>query len=240
MAKQNLRFEYSRLAEVLQERGLVDGNVLRELLGEAANTGRGFCEALVDSGYVADWDLSRVICEIYQLPFLPVGVVEPDPAAWEGMDTETLRTHALVPLGRFGQVLTISMPGVVPADVLGLIAAETDLVLLPVVGTAKTNRTWVEENLRDDRSDVASRDWSNMFDDADAAVHLDLGEDPGPPEPPSALPTPAVDDAIAIEAAAALEFSLDDDDSAVPESTDVKQSSKPAGLVDLPPLPEFE
>lgn len=168
--KLNQRFDYARLAEILQAKGMVDPNALRELLALAQSQGGGFTEALVSSGYVSDWDLSRVVCEIFQLPFLPVGVFEPDIKAADGLDKQFLLQHALVPVARFGQVLTVSMPALVPAEVLGMLAAENDLVVLPVVGTVQTNRNWVEANLVQVDAPGKGGAWGELFDEADAAV----------------------------------------------------------------------
>ena len=156
---------------------MVEPTVLRELLAQAQAQGGGFTEALVAAGYVADWDLSRIVCEIFQLAFLPVDVLEPDPKAMEGLDKQLLLQHALVPVARFGQVLTISMPALVPAEVLGLLAADNDLVVLPVVGTVQTNRSWVEAQFAEVPTPAATgatAAWGELFDEADAAVLHDL------------------------------------------------------------------
>lgn len=188
MAKTNQRLEYSRLAEVLAERGLVDPQALREALQWSGKGNLPFPEALVQANLVADWELSRLVCELYGLPFLPVDMVEPDAKAREGIEVQTLVENCIVPISRFKQVLTIAMPAMVPADVLGLLASETDLHLLPVVGTVRTNRVWLEKHVQGPpqaalpaaTSDVddPTGEWSNIFDAADAAVLLELHKDP--------------------------------------------------------------
>lgn len=183
--KHNQRLEYGRLAEVLAERGMCEPQALREALQFSGRGNAPFPEALVGANLVADWELSRVVCELYNLPFLPVDFVEPDPKAREGIDPQFLVDHGLVPLGRFGQVLTVVMPAIVPADVLGQLKAETELEILPVVGTVRTNRAWLERNLTiappaplpagaaaEDRGPESA--WSSIFDAGDAAVLLDL------------------------------------------------------------------
>jgi hypothetical protein len=90
-----------------------------------------------------------------------------------------------VPIGRYGQLLTIAMPGMVPAEVLGLLAAETDLYIVPVVGTVQTNRRWIERHLQAElvaalpklaaeEAPQETGEWGNIFDQGDAAVLLDL------------------------------------------------------------------
>jgi hypothetical protein len=180
--KLNQRLEYGRLAEVLAERGLCEPQALREALQFSGRGNAPFPEALVGANLVADWELSRVVCELYNLPFLPVDVAEPDPKAREGIDPQFLVDHGLVPIGRFGQVLTVAMPAIVPADVLGTLAAEADLEIVPVVGTVRTNRNWLERNLKiappaplpHAAGEGGEGAWSSIFDAGDAAVLLDL------------------------------------------------------------------
>src|SRR5262249_24950954 len=130
------------------ERGLVEPQALREALQFSTQGNMPFPEALVSANLVQDWELSRVVCEIYNLPFLSIDMVDPDPKALKGIDEQFLIDNALVPIGRFGQVLTVCMPALVPAEVLGLLAADTDLFILPIVGTVRTNRKWIEMNLK--------------------------------------------------------------------------------------------
>lgn len=188
----NQRLGYQRLAEVLVERELVEPQAVQDALTMGAHGGLPFPEALVTANLVADWELSRVVCELYGLPFLTVDMVEPEAGARDGLDLEFLRENGLVPLSRHGQVLTVCMPSVVPAEVLGCLAAESDSVVMPVVGTVQTNRRWIANHLEPEPALPAdaegltedSGEWSNLFDEADAAVLSDLDVDAEPPLAP--------------------------------------------------------
>jgi len=191
--KNNQRLEYARLSEVLAERGMCDPQALREALQFSTRGNAPFAEAVVSASLVSDWELSRVVCEIYNMPFVTVEMYEPDMTARKGLNTAFLIEHGLVPLGRFGQLLTVVMPGMVPADVLALLAAESDLTVLPVVGTVQTNRRWIERHLHQEIAAVlptitpqdtaqSANEWGDIFDQADAAVLLNLI--PGQMEPP--------------------------------------------------------
>lgn len=194
--KSSQRLDNNRLAEILSERGLVEPQALREATNFAAHGKIPMSEALVTANLVQDWELGRIVCEIYNLPWLPVELMDPDPKALEGIDPQFLMENCIVPVGRHGQVLTVCMPAMVPADVLGLLAATTDLVILPLVGSVRSNRTWLEKNLAGGQSQkmpagqAASGEaaaggksgggspgpgeWGSLFDQADAAVLLDL------------------------------------------------------------------
>ena len=107
----------------------------------------GFCEALVTSSLIADWELAQLISETFQLPFMPIELLTPNPAAQEEIDKDFFIQHNLVLVDVFGQILTVAMPGLVPAEILAQIAAQTDSEILPLVGSVESNRRWVSENL---------------------------------------------------------------------------------------------
>ena len=84
-------------------------------------------------------------CELYHLPFLPIEQYQPSSTALDGYDLAYLRHFALVPLDRFGGLVTVVMPALVPSEVLdGLRTAQNGRVL-PVVGSVVSNRRWLEE-----------------------------------------------------------------------------------------------
>lgn len=213
------RFNYESLSQVLGQRNLVEASRLEYALQNSAKgTSPSFPEVLVADELVGDWELSRIVCELYGLPFVPVDIYEPDLAVLEGLDVEFLSRHRLIPVARHGDLLTVVMPALVPADVLGSLAAAADVHVLPLVGTVETNNRWVEVNLSSEGGpsvlpDVAEieeddlalelsdpalelsdsalelseddalpalpnlsgeLDWSNIFDEGDAAVLMDL------------------------------------------------------------------
>ena len=213
------RLDYQGLAAALDQRGLIEAARLQVALSTCAQTGQPFPEILVFDDMIGDWELSRVVCELYNLPFIPVDFVTPDSEALETFDTHFLQAHRIVPIGRFGDLVTVSMPAIVPAEVLGSLAAALDVHILPVVGTVMTNNRWLTDNLKGPESEVpeeepieapraelrlkglkdlslsipeldtmgASGDgWSNIFDEGNANVLMDLGdpfEDDMPEEP---------------------------------------------------------
>ena len=189
--KHTQRLGYQRLAEVLMERGLVEAQAVRDALEMGQRGSLPFPEALVSASLVADWELSRIVCEVFNLPFLPVEIADPDPSARTGLDENYLLEHGLVPLSRYGNVLTVAMPAVVPAEVLSAVSGEPGVVISPVVGTVRTNRRWIDEHLSPQSALPADVDltemsageddgeWANIFDEGDAAVQLELGDGEG-------------------------------------------------------------
>ena len=93
------------LAAVLVQRGLVDDRRLRVALETSQQGTSPFTEVLVGDELVGDWELSRVVCDLYGLPFVPIDLHRPDLEALEGLDHDFLRKHRLVPLNPLTDLL---------------------------------------------------------------------------------------------------------------------------------------
>ena len=194
--KNNQRLEQERLAEALEERGLVDGAALQHVLHQCIQTEALFTELLVSEGMITDWELSRVSCELFGLAFLSVESYEPSEEARQGIDADYLRQYCIVPLDRFGDVLTIALPAMVPTEVIATLAKQTGCRVLCVASSVSANRAWLNQYLPRPRAplpaDVSAPDgeWANIFDQGDQAVLMDLGgevpEEPQSPAEPGA------------------------------------------------------
>ena len=177
--------DYRRLTDHLTDKGLVDRETVQHVLQQCQTTGALLPEILVTEGFVSDWELSRVCSELFHLPYLPLECYAPSEEAREGLDESFLRQYGLIPLDRFGDVVTVAMPGVVPTEVLEALGGGEKTKVLPVVGSVTSNRRWIDENLGAGESvmglggfgemSVEDDSWANLFDDADQAVNLDLG-----------------------------------------------------------------
>lgn len=204
--KSNQRLDYNRLAEALGERGLVEPQALQHILTQCLSGGGIFTEILVAENHISDWDLSRVVCEVFGLPFLTPEFYTPSPEAAEGIDLAFLHEHALVPLDRFGKLLTVAMPGLTPSQVLGVLRESVDVQVLPVVSSVIMNRRWLQERLplpsalagpavADHEEEVMEslesalpggsfgdlgEAWGDLFDEGNAAVLLDLDPEDDP------------------------------------------------------------
>ena len=92
---------------------------------------------------------------------------------------ELLRQYSLVPMDRFGKLITMAMPGMVPTDVLQTIEEENDVKVLPVVSSVQSNLAWIDQHLPapdlEGFSQAADESgWSNVLDLADQAVAEEL------------------------------------------------------------------
>ncbi len=172
MAHNSPRLDFGRLADHLADRGRVEVDVLQGFLEGASTGGVPLPQALVEGGHLSDWDLAKSVCEAFNLAFVPVDVVKPDVTLLELFDPQILLEHDLVPLARFGAMVTMIMPGLVQADTLGSIAAASDFLIQPVVGTVQGNQAWLGKHLA--VKEETSADWGSLFDQGDAAVNAAL------------------------------------------------------------------
>jgi len=183
------KLDYRRLADHLTDKGLVDRETIQHVVQQCTATGSLLPEILVSEGLVSDWELSRVCTELFHIPYLPVECYPPSAGAREGLDIEYLRQYGLVPLDRFGNLVTVSMPGIVPSEVIDGLSADGELRIIPIIGSVAGNRRWIEQNLPSTMSATLEAfsaalpeeetSWSDLFDDADQAVNFDLMQDPG-------------------------------------------------------------
>ncbi len=184
--KSTERLKYNRLADTLTERGLVDRETMGHVVQQCNATGALLSELLVSENLVSDWELSRVCCEIYGLPYLSIEEYPPDEAALKGIDPDFLRQYGLVPLDVFGSVLTVAMPALVPSEVLEALKLK-GAKILPVVGSVISNRRWLNEKLPAPQMPSLDQaagaipfdsgeigDWAEIFDAGEEAVQLDL------------------------------------------------------------------
>ncbi len=166
------------------------------MLQQCHATGGLLTEVIVQESLVSDWEVGRVCCELLNLPYVPVERYSPSPLALEGLDAAFLRRYCLVPLDRFGGLLTVAMPGLVPSEVLEGLRGEAARVL-PFVGSVVSNRSWLKEHLPDPNGAKSTarlesfqapfpqgqEAWANIFDAGEEAVRLDLRERRRPEEP---------------------------------------------------------
>jgi hypothetical protein len=183
--KSTQRLQYNRLADTLTERGLVDRETMSHVMQQCSATGALLSELLVSESLVSDWELSRVCCEIYGLPYLSVEEYMPDKGAMEGMDPEFLRQYGLVPFDRFGGIVTVAMPGLVPSEVLDALIRVDGVRVMPVVGSVVSNRRWLNENLPAAQMRLGPKGalpleasegdgWAGVFDAGEEAVQMEL------------------------------------------------------------------
>lgn len=208
--------DYERLADALSDRGLAEPGALQLILAQSSSGEGIFTEILVQENLVSAWEVGRVASEIFGLPYLPVDVYPPSPQAMEGLDKDFLVKFALVPLDRFGSLLTVAMPGIVPADILKRLVPKEDVTILPVIGNVSTNRQWLQANLPSGKPDHVEQPPPEV---PEPQSKLERSEDMVPPleldlgEAPTSKPQTVLDEVEAALESIDAALPIDDDDS---------------------------
>ncbi len=180
--KHTKRLSDAELARRLEESGLIERGVLDALLARGVDDGL-LCEAIVESGLVGDWELSRWACRWFGRPFLPLEACTPTPAATDGLDGASLIRQGLVPLWRSAGGLVVAMPGITSEEALQALSEDAGCPVYAVIGSVRGNRRWLEENLA--RAPLPEGDpregdsWSLLFDVGDAQARDVFGGSSG-------------------------------------------------------------
>lgn len=228
----NQRLDYELLAESLRDRQLVSNDALNHVLHQVQSTGALFPALLVKDGLISDYELSRVACDVFGLPFLPVEQYAPDKALLPLLDADFLRHYALVPLDKRGKLVVMALPGMVPAEVLMEAEASLQAKIVPVIGTVTTNQRWLEENLPPPQAlqidaEAEGAEWASVLDMGDSAVQSGL-EGAGP----EGLPDPSL---VELEASLGLLDIADEPGQVQPR----RQQADESLAFELPELPDL-
>lgn len=184
-----------RLAEVLTHKGSVPTDVITDALYTQDRHGESFVDLLVSGGSITEWDLSKLVVENFQLPFIMAGNYEISDESKTAIPKEVLFENLLVPMDKLGDIMTVIMPILTPFEVLSKIQKDAGVDLFPYVGLISENKRvlgelfsefpdWYKEHLAaieaKCREEVegsgasAEGDWGNIFDVGDAMVRSSI------------------------------------------------------------------
>ncbi len=180
-----------RLAEILSQSGGIPTDMITNSLYEQDQTGLLFVEILIESGEVAEWDIAKTVVRHFQLPFIMSANLDVEPAAVKTLPEDFLFQHRLLPFDINGNVLSISMPILVPYKVLNEAQTLSELIIFPVVGLASDNAKLLHQLFPDHPKEERRTEakgliekapgtedgssWENIFDMGDEQVLKDLG-----------------------------------------------------------------
>jgi MshEN domain len=178
-----------RLAEALAQTSQISNEQISDALYKQDNTGIPFVEILVDQGAIAEWDLAKIVVQHYQLPFLSIKGSEPSKDAVASLPEDFLFENRVVPIELFGDVLTLTMPILIPFKVLEQAGHLAKKRIFPLVGLFSENlETLFElfpEHSRESEEarkkkllheETGESEWENIFDMGDQEVLKGLGD----------------------------------------------------------------
>ncbi|MCR9244487.1 MAG: hypothetical protein NXI31_05605 [bacterium] len=182
-----------RLAEILTERSIVPGEAISDALYAQERNAEAFAQVLINGGHITEWDLAKIVAEAFNLPFLMAGNYQLEDAAKERLPKEALFEHMIVPLDVFDDIVTVSMPVILPFEQIMKIQKEHSCELFPYVGLISENKrllgemhkdyhAWLDEDQKQREAAAKQRasnqnsngrgdgDWMSIFDAGDEAI----------------------------------------------------------------------
>jgi hypothetical protein len=171
------RFFRRPLEDVLVTQGIVSREKATELLESAKASDEPFAVALLDSGTLTPWDLAKTISTHYQMPVHPIPGFKLEKVLLEGLRSDMLHRHQVLPVGRFGSTRTFAViepPGRALVEELQAVCGGA---IFFFVAEAPEVRRALEENvhLEPAVAKEGGTGWQSIFDSAEQAVMKGLG-----------------------------------------------------------------
>ncbi len=99
-----------KLGEILLEEGLITHDQLMEALNLQKNDtqNRKLGEILVEQGFVKDQDITKILADVYQLPFVNLGEILIDESVFQKVPSDMLRKYQVIPISIEEQFLVVA------------------------------------------------------------------------------------------------------------------------------------
>lgn len=194
-----------RLAEILTERAIMTSEVISDALCAQDRHGEPFVQVLISGGHITEWDLAKIVCENFNLPFLLASNYQISDVAKARFPKELLWKHLMVPLDVLDDIVCVSMPVMLTFEEMNKIQREQKCELFPYVGLITENKKtltemdkgftqWIEleHKRREDEAKKRSQapqkggDWMSIFDAGDQATKDVPKKKAAPSTPPPA------------------------------------------------------
>ena len=127
----------TRLDDVLLDEGLLDRETMDRALAQTTTGGKTLARVLTTSAVLDDWDLAKIIATHYSLPFVDISDYSLQREVIELLDPDFCTKHSLIPLDRFGAVVSIAVSEMPSTDVLRELAKQTELTPFFYVGVRR-------------------------------------------------------------------------------------------------------
>ncbi|PYM99872.1 MAG: type II secretion system protein GspE [Candidatus Rokuibacteriota bacterium] len=175
-----------RLGDVLVAQGLITQDGLARAIAAQKGTSERLGSVLLRLNLVAEEQLLGSLSRQYGVPLIAVSQLEIDPEALNLVPAQIAKKHAVLPIKRVGNMLTLAMAD--PTDVFALdnVAFMTNLQILPLVASEVAIREGIERHYEGQTSGItdivselnsgASPDVEVVDEGDEAATKIDVFE----------------------------------------------------------------
>src|SRR6266704_3048959 len=143
-----------RLGDVLVAQGLITQDGLARAIAAQKGTSERLGSVLLRLNLVAEEQLLGSLSRQYGVPSITVSQLEIDPEALNLVPAQIAKKHAVLPIKRVGNMLTLAMAD--PTDVFALdnVAFMTNLQILPLVASQVAIREGIERHYEGQTSGI--------------------------------------------------------------------------------------
>lgn len=183
------RVKRKRLADLLVDEGLVDKKIVLAALREQYKTKKLLSTILLESEDIDAFDLTRLITEQYQVPFLDIERYSMDQELVREFPAALLHVNRIIPLDRFGNSVAFACQEVPSSDVYAALRDTAGGVFLfaafsrDIMMRLDENHPWqapevVPSSDNSGEPEAAENDsaWHSLFDSANESVMLDIDD----------------------------------------------------------------
>ena len=117
-----------KLGEILVSEGLVTKSQLSDAEMEQRRTQQSLGTILVESSYLDEWDLAKIVASQYQLPFIQLGNISLGKEVGELFPLDSRVRHRFMPMESFGRVVTLAVAELPDLEFLESVEEETGLL----------------------------------------------------------------------------------------------------------------
>ncbi len=195
------RRQNKRLSEVLANEGILTKTQIQEAEKYLRQPEDPLGPHLIRCGFITSWDLAKCVCQHFTLPFFDLSSFKPNKDVVELLDPAFMHGYGILPLDRFGKILTLAVMESLSPEVLQSIVDKTELSPYMYVAPFDAIRTQLEEHAPYDAPDGAEMgaagggggvaeeedggDWMSIFEEAEKNLTGAEGDEAGGEEAPA-------------------------------------------------------
>ncbi len=166
-----------RLGELLVKNGMMTREQLADALRYQRESGGRLGSILIDQGYVTDDQIAKVLSQQYDVPFIDISQIEPDPEVRGLVPLATAIRYQLLPIKKLGTSITVAVTD--PTNVLALdeIKFMTGYRIETVVASESAMRQALEDLYGSEHTLELQRVYDELA--AEGEYELDITEETG-------------------------------------------------------------
>lgn len=184
------RSNFKKLADVLTHEGILSKTQVGEAQKYQRHPQEPLAPHLIRCGFITAWDLAKVVCIHFALPYYDLTSFNPRKEVVGLLDSSFLHGYGILPLDVFGKAITIAVAEPLAPDVLQTLVDKTqkspflyvapyDLIRSKLEDVAPYSAPSAEPVVAaaSTSSEVEESDWMSIFEEAEKKMKGDDEED---------------------------------------------------------------